>query len=76
MQRLKKNKKQLELIAGELLERETLTGEEIDTLLAGKKLPPFAKQPAAKEKRPGEGRAKKAAKRAREVPDAEPALET
>ena len=74
---LKKSKKQLELIAGELLERETLTGPEIDTLLAGKKLPPFEKQPAAKKKkRPGEGRAKKAVKRAREMPDAEPALET
>jgi cell division protease FtsH len=74
---LKKSKKQLELIAGELLDRETLTGEEIDALLAGKKLPPFEKQPAAKKKkRPGEGRAKKAVKRAREMPDAEPALET
>jgi cell division protease FtsH len=73
---LRKNKKQLELIAAELLERETLTGGEIDTLLAGKKLPPFTKQPAEKKKQPGEGRAKKAAKRAREVPGAEPALET
>jgi hypothetical protein len=45
--------------------------------LAGKKLSPFEKQPAAKKKkRPGEGRAKKAVKRAREMPDAEPALET
>jgi cell division protease FtsH len=74
---LKKNRKQLELIAGVLLERETLTGEEIDALLAGKELPPFEKQPAAKKKkRSGAGRAKKAVKRAREMPDAEPALET
>ena len=73
---LKKNKESLELIAAELLERETLTGEEIDTLLAGKKLPPFAKEPVAKKKRPGEGRTKKASKRTREVPGAEPALET
>jgi cell division protease FtsH len=73
---LKKNKKQLELIAAELLERETLTGDEIDALLAGKKLPPFSKQPTAKKKRLTEGRAKKAEKRTREMPEAEPALET
>jgi cell division protease FtsH len=40
---LKKNRKLLETIAQELLERETLTGEEIDLLLAGKPLPPWKK---------------------------------
>jgi cell division protease FtsH len=73
---LKKNKAKLELIAKELLERETLTGDEIDTLLAGGKLPPFAKQPVAKEKKVRKSRARKKAAPAREVPDAKPALET
>jgi cell division protease FtsH len=73
---LKKNKTKLELIAKELLERETLTGDEIDTLLAGKQLPPFTKQPVARKKTAGEGRARKRAPKARKVPDAKPALET
>lgn len=45
---LKKNRKLLERIAQELLERETLTGEEIDLLMEGKDLPPFGKEPAKK----------------------------
>ncbi|HUU56668.1 MAG TPA: ATP-dependent zinc metalloprotease FtsH [bacterium] len=73
---LKKNKTKLELIAKELLERETLTGDEIDTLLAGKQLPPFTKQPVAKKKVTKEGRARKMAPKTRRVPDAKPALET
>jgi len=74
---LKKNKAKLELIAQELLERETLTGEEIDALLAGEKLPPFAEKPVAeKETREDGSRAKKAAPRKRRLADAEPALET
>ena len=73
---LKKNKTKIELIAKELLERETLTGDEIDALLAGKELPPFTKQPVAKKKRPKEGRARKTAPKTRRVPDAKPALET
>jgi cell division protease FtsH len=73
---LKKNKAKLELIAKELLERETLTGDEIDALLAGKELPPFTKQPVAKKKTAREGRARKRAPKARKVPGAKPALET
>jgi len=73
---LKKNKAKLEVIAKELLERETLTGDEIDTLLAGKQLPPFTKQPVAKKETTKEGRARKRAPKARKVPDAKPALET
>jgi cell division protease FtsH len=73
---LKKNKAKLELIAKELIERETLTGDEIDALLAGKELPPFTKQPVAKKKTAREGRARKRAPKARKVPGAKPALET
>jgi cell division protease FtsH len=72
---LKKNKAKLELIAKELLERETLTGDEIDTLLAGGKLPPFTKQPVAKKKAKA-GRARKRVPKTPKVPDAKPALET
>jgi cell division protease FtsH len=72
---LKKNKKKLEIIAEELLERETLTGDEIDKLLAGEDLPPFSKRPAKKKER-DKSRAKEAAERTRDVPGAEPALET
>jgi cell division protease FtsH len=73
---LKKNKAKLELIAKELLERETLTGDEIDTLLEGGELPPFTKQPVAKKKKAKAGRAPRRAPKARKVPDAKPALET
>ncbi len=73
---LKRNRKKLELVASELLERETLTGDEIDTLLAGKRLPPFTKQPVAKKKVTKESRARKTAPKTRRVPDAKPALET
>ena len=73
---LKKNKAKLELIAKELLERETLTGDEIDTLLEGGKLPPFTRQPVAKKKKAKAGRARKRAPKTRKVPDAKPALET
>ena len=41
MKLLKENRKYLDKIAEMLLERETLTGDEIDLILKGKKLPPM-----------------------------------
>ncbi len=73
---LKKNRKNLELVASELLERETLTGDEIDRLLAGEKLPPFGEPAVVKKPHAGKRRVRKAAKRARKVAGAEPALGT
>ena len=72
---LKKNRKVLETIAHELLERETLTGDEIDLLMQGKELPPFNKgAPVPKVAAGGRVRGKR--KKTREAPQAEPALGT
>ena len=74
---LKKHKKDLEIIAEVLLERETLTGEEIDVLLDGGELPPMEVVKAVAEK-PAEKDEKKAEQDVKEEPDTlgEPVLET
>jgi cell division protease FtsH len=74
---LKARKEDLKIIAEILLERETLTGEEIDILLEGGELPPMEVVKETAEK-PAEKEEKKAEPEVKEEPDTlgEPVLET